>query len=832
MKTTRKILAIGAVGILAAFFAPGQQDDTSYADENGGYAAPTVPPPQAAPAGPETGSRSAYTYLRDVSGEVTVISPMNGSVAARRNLPISTGDELKTDDPGRAEVALADGNVLHVGGGTDVKFSSLSEQQGSDDQVSAIELSEGSVILAVMGSEGSAPRIDTDDATIYGTEGARVRVNADVRRGTSVVVRAGSVEVKSRTGSYTVRTGNYLLVQGDQEPEIARGSFSRDRFDLWAADRLETTYDNSHSASTQYVGEDYAGDVSSLDGYGNWDYSQDDGYVWRPNVDTNWSPYSNGNWYSTPVGLSWWSWDPWGWYPFHYGSWFYNAGWCWSPGYVYSPAWVYWGYSGGYFGWCPVGYYSHGHGGHGGHGWDGGHNGGHGGNWGHGGNGGHNGPGGSGGPGGGGNGGNARQQVAYAINGRFPTRNVDMRGWNFTNTANVGTLNGRLAVTNGTRLSGRLGDELSVSSRPIVVDRGAATGGPTAVRAALQDHLRSAPQTIARSSGNDSQLLGPVLAGQRNLSRETVDALDRRTMVAERGRVSGPGASDMAPRGAPVVDRGRTTAPGAASAGPRIATDRNGRTTITDRAPATTAPERGTVTRPGARANDPRIADSWRNTSPDARGRSFSRQGPGGGTLSDREVGRPGVQRPDVRRPDAAPSDSWRGRAPRSADAGPERRSVAPPSARSQDSWRGQSSVPPARRVIEGSVPNRRVPEGAPDVRSRSRDSYAPYRSPGGEPRYDTRREISPREQRLPRSMERPQRPDAYGYDSPRQYSAPQQMPRTLDRGPAPAPAPRSAPPSYSAPRYSAPPRSAPAPAPRSAPAPSGSSRSNHRGRS
>ncbi len=236
-----------------------------------------------------------------------------------------------------------------------------------------------------------------------------MRVNADVRRGSSVVVRAGSVEVRTPAGSYTVRAGNYLLVQGDQEPEIARGSFSRDRFDLWASDRLETTVDAPQSASSTYVDEEYAGDVQALDGYGDWDYNSTySSYVWRPHVDAGWQPYSYGTWYSTPVGLTWWSWDPWGWYPFHYGNWFFDAGWnswCWSPGYVYSPAWVYWGYTDGYFGWCPTGWY-------GGYspwwntyyrniGW-------------------------------------GRSSLAFAINGRFSTRQVDFRGWNFTGVNNLG----------------------------------------------------------------------------------------------------------------------------------------------------------------------------------------------------------------------------------------------------------------------------------------------------------------------------------------------------------------------------------------------------------
>ncbi|MFY9549513.1 MAG: FecR family protein, partial [Thermoanaerobaculia bacterium] len=445
--------------------------------------------------------RSAYTYIRESTGQVTVDSSLNGEVEARRNMPISAGDQVRTAEPARAEIALADGNVLHVGGGTRIRFESLTGQQGSDDQVSEVTLSEGSVILSVVGSsEGSVPRIDTDDAAVYANSGARVRVNADPRRGTSVVVRAGSVEVRTRSGSYTVRAGNYLIAQGDQEPEIARGSFSRDRFDLWAQDRLEVTYDSPQSTSGRYVGDDYASDVQSLDGYGDWDYNSSySSYVWRPRVSAGWSPYSYGSWYYTPVGLTWWSWDPWGWYPFHYGNWFFDAGWnswCWSPGYVYSPAWVYWGYSGSFFGWCPVGWY-------GGFSpwWNNYYR-----NWGF-----------------------PRGSMAFAINGRFNTRRVDMRGWNFTGAQNVGG-RGRIDVIPGTRVVDRLSNDFSVSSRPIVL----ANRGGGSVRDALRDHIREAPRTIERTSGRDAERLAPVLARDQTLPRATVDALRERAVVAER----------------------------------------------------------------------------------------------------------------------------------------------------------------------------------------------------------------------------------------------------------------------------------------------------------
>jgi hypothetical protein len=706
------------------------------------------------PAAAQNG-RSAYSYVRETSGEVLVVSPSNGEVQARRNLPISAGDEMKTEDPARAEVALADGNVLHVGGGTRIKFVSLSSQQESD--VSAIELSDGSVILSVVGSDDQAiPRIDTSDVTVYANDGARVRVNADVRRGTAVVVRAGSVEVKARAGTYTVRAGNYLLVQGDQEPEIARGSFSRDRFDLWAADRLEAAYDAPQSASSRYVEDDYAADVQTLDGYGDWDYSSTySTYVWRPTVAVGWSPYSYGSWYNTPIGLSWWSSDPWGWYPYHYGNWFFDAGWnswCWTPGYVYSPAWVYWGYTSSYFGWCPTGYYGY-------YspwwntyyrniGW-------------------------------------GRDSVAFAINGRFSTRQVDMRGWNFTGVNNLAT-RGRLDVVPGTRIVDRLGGDLHVSSRTIVLsDR---RGG---ARDALRDHVREAPALIERTTTTrDSQRLAPVLARERTLPNDTVDALRERTVSAQRGRLVGPGVSEFSSRA--TVDRGRV---------PLESPARRPETTLSDRERERQSPATG--------SGRGRVADA-----PDRNVRNET---------SERGR-RPDSDRPATR-PETQAQDSWRGRPEPRADAPAraqnERRATAQdnqdwrsrPSQRSpststdrqgparaetsdrnaREGWRSRPDVPPAQRVIEGSVPGRRAPsrDSADDSRHRGFDRNA--------------RPTAPRDSG-PSDRGRGQ------YSAPQRGSAPQRdsaPPRSMDRS---SPAPRQAP--------QAAPRSAPAPAPRSAPAP------------
>jgi hypothetical protein len=695
----------------------------------------------------QTQRRSAYSYVREASGDVTVISGLNGSVEARRNLPISPGDEIRTDDPGRAEIALADGNVLHVGGGTSVQFVSLYGQQGSDDDVSALSLKEGSVVLSVIGSDEKAPRIDTDDVAVYTNPGARVRVNADARRGTAVVVRAGSVEVRTPAGSYTVRAGNYLLAHGEEEPEIARGSFSRDRFDNWAADRLQAAYDAPRNASSQYVGEDYASDVASLDGNGNWDYNSNySTYVWRPSVAVGWTPYSNGSWYYTPAGLTWWSLDSWGWYPFHYGNWFFDSGWnswCWAPGNVYSPAWVYWGYTPSYIGWCPLGWY-------GGYSpwWDNYYR----------------------------NTSYPRSSLAFAINGNFSTRRVDLRGWNFTGASGFGTTRGRIDVVPGTRVVDRLGGQMAISSRPIVVTGRTGAG----VRDSLREYVREAPRVIERTAGRDTQRLEPVLARDRELPRETVEALRGRTVVAERGRLSGPGAMDLAPRGATIVttsERGRGAV--RIESTKRIETDRaTGQTVLRDgsRAPAPPSVDRPAA-HPESRSMDTRTEppQTWR-------GRS--------------NVGEPGRSTAEAPRAQtAAPaSDSWRA-SPRGAQLG-----GAPPAAqrfehdqRPAEDWRFRGQVPPARRVIEGAVPGRRSPETGNAAPRRPNEFVAREAPPapyGG----------------APHSIERAPAPV---------QAAPRQQPQA-----APAP-PRSAPPpSYApAPSHAAPPPAHSAPsAPRPAP--------------
>jgi hypothetical protein len=94
-----------------------------------------------------------------------------------------------------------------------------------------------------------------------------------------------------------------------------------------------------------------------LSPYGQWIDYDSYGYVWIPDVDNDFAPYStNGQWVMTDYG---WAWDSdynWGWAAFHYGRWSFNDsfGWYWVPGNEWGPAWVNWRQADGYYGWSPM----------------------------------------------------------------------------------------------------------------------------------------------------------------------------------------------------------------------------------------------------------------------------------------------------------------------------------------------------------------------------------------------------------------------------------------------------------------------------------------------
>lgn len=116
----------------------------------------------------------------------------------------------------------------------------------------------------------------------------------------------------------------------------------------------------AHKNRGAYVTISIQNFYDELSPYGDWIYTPDYGYAWRPYFDypEAFRPYSsNGHWVNTEYGWTWVSGYSWGWATFHYGRWAFDdyMGWMWIPGTEWAPAWVTWGSYDNCWGWAPLG---------------------------------------------------------------------------------------------------------------------------------------------------------------------------------------------------------------------------------------------------------------------------------------------------------------------------------------------------------------------------------------------------------------------------------------------------------------------------------------------
>jgi hypothetical protein len=300
-------------------------------------------------------NQSYFTY--DDGGTVVRQGDDGREVEARINFPVYPGDEITTNRRGRAEIRLADGNILGVDRATTVRFRSISDSYEADDADTLAELRVGHIVVQRTQDGGGSLRVDTDNASYLSTEEAIYTVENDGRGRDRVTVFDGSVEVRTPQRSSRLRSGDEAHVD-DQGVygAVQQARNTTDDFELWFLRRAE----RYGSTSSRYLDRSIAYSDADLNANGSWIYvSSYGGWCWRPRVEAGWRPYYHGQWASGRGALTWISDEPWGWVPYHYGRWAFDAGygWVWLPGTGYAPAWVYWMYGPSYIGWAPMGFY-------------------------------------------------------------------------------------------------------------------------------------------------------------------------------------------------------------------------------------------------------------------------------------------------------------------------------------------------------------------------------------------------------------------------------------------------------------------------------------------
>jgi len=261
-------------------------------------------------------------------------------VGAVPNRPMTTGDQLWSDQDSRAEVQLGSA-VIRLSSNTGFSFLNL------DDNTVQLQLTSGAINVTVRRlRDGDDFEIDTPNQafTIFQPGHYRVEVGEDGAT-TYVTVREGDGESTGGGQSYEIRGGQSATLSGtDQLYADVEPLYEADDFDTWSESR-DHRFDYSRSA--RYLSPEVVG-FEDLDDYGDWRADPAYGNIWFPNrVDAGWAPYHVGHWaWISPWGWTWVDDNSWGYAPFHYGRWISVGGrWGWVAGPpaeppVYAPALV------------------------------------------------------------------------------------------------------------------------------------------------------------------------------------------------------------------------------------------------------------------------------------------------------------------------------------------------------------------------------------------------------------------------------------------------------------------------------------------------------------
>ena len=299
----------------------------------------------------------------EVTDRVARVSYLKGNAKIRRagatdwenvslNLPLVEGDEIATDSKTRLEIQFDNYRHVRLDENSYLKLTTLR------DEGIALSLSLGTMNarLTKFDKDKLFFEIDAPKTTIAIQKSGSYRIDAGEDRSSEIRVSAlngGEARVYSDSAGFTLKNGRStrIFIDGTNagEWETADAIRFQDDFDEWTTDRDDVIARRIRDAYyDRYYDNDIYG-ADDLNAHGDWVYTRNYGYVWRPSRSAissyaDWSPYRYGHWrWMPPYGWIWVNDEPWGWATYHHGRWFYDAGyWYWSPYGYYRPRRSWW----------------------------------------------------------------------------------------------------------------------------------------------------------------------------------------------------------------------------------------------------------------------------------------------------------------------------------------------------------------------------------------------------------------------------------------------------------------------------------------------------------
>ncbi len=290
---------IGILTIALALFAvPGHA-----ADEDGGY--------EGVPA-------YSVTRLKIFEGSAWVRTTDSGDWEEfSSNSPIPVRSMVSIPEGSEAELQFHGGQFVLLTGGTEISILALEERE------TAFRLRAGEIRFYLPEPDFAPVRVMTpEEANAEFSVPGRYWMTASDAGGTTLVVREGEGTVNTQSGRFPVEAGQQAV-------------FGRDvRVSAYAGEDRDTYEEPPPLTETEQQANVPPAAAYELREYGEWVNTPEYGYVWRPRVSANWSPYYYGRWaWVSPYGWTWISYEPWGWYPYHYGYWYFDPvyAWVWYP---------------------------------------------------------------------------------------------------------------------------------------------------------------------------------------------------------------------------------------------------------------------------------------------------------------------------------------------------------------------------------------------------------------------------------------------------------------------------------------------------------------------